>query len=111
MANFTNEDLKNGVIKGTDKSDLIEIDAPKDKKITIKAGKGNDEIDVSQYYKDLYIYAGMGSDTLSGSQGTNYLFGESGANTFEVSEKQNNIISAGKGKAIIKTSYFVLVYS
>ena len=109
MASLTQSDLKKGVLKGTDNADTISIDANvvgyKNKKITVKAGKGNDNIDVSNHHGEFYVYAGMGSDTIDAGLGQNYLYGESGVNTFKFGTNDGNtVINAGKGKAIIDFS-------
>ena len=103
MANLTEKDIKKGVLKGTDKSDDITIDSDyTGKKVTVKAGKGNDIIYASYYSGDLYAYAGIGSDAIYTGQGTNYLYGESGTNAFYINPySDKTIISAGKGKAYI----------
>ena len=94
MANLTEKDIKKGVLKGTNETDTIEIDANAvglmDKKITVKAGNGNDNVDINNHYGKFYAYAGMGSDTLSAGYGTNYLYGESGTNTFDIGNYQQN---------------------
>ena len=109
MANLTQNDLKKGVLKGTNEADIINIDANvvglMDKKITVKAGNGNDNIDITNHYGKFYAYAGMGSDTLSAGKGKNYLYGESGTNTFKFGTNDGDtVINAGKGKAIIDFS-------
>ena len=109
MTNLTEKDIKKGVLKGTNETDTIEIDANAvglmDKKITVKAGNGNDNVDINNHYGKFYVYAGMGSDTLSAGKGKNYLYGESGVNTFEFGTNDGDtVINAGKGKAIIDFS-------
>ena len=109
MANLSQNDLKKGVLKGTDSADVISIDANAvgymNKKITVKAGNGNDDVDITEHYGKFYVYAGMGSDTLGGFSGENYLYGESGVNTFKFGNNDGNtVINAGKGKAIIDFS-------
>lgn len=105
MANLTEKDIIKGVLNGTNETDTIEIDANAvtDKKITVKAGNGNDNVNIKNYYyDDLYIYAGMGSDTLTAGYGTNHLYGESGVNIFDIgNHQQDTTIYAGKGKVII----------
>ena len=80
MTNLTEKDIKKGVLKGTNEADIINIDANAvglmDKKITVKAGNGNDNIDITNHYGKFYAYAGIGSDTLSAGKGKNYLYGE-----------------------------------
>lgn len=109
MANLTEKDIKKGVLKGTGNSDIIKIDANPvgltNKKITVKAGNGSDDISVSNHYGKMYVYAGMGSDTIDTSYANNYLYGESGTNTFKIANHQHKTtIYAGKGKAIIDVS-------
>ncbi|MBR5554978.1 hypothetical protein IKU74_03085 [bacterium] len=109
MANFDELSIQGGALNATDYSDKIEVNGANilDAKLTVKAGKGDDNIDVSNYNGKLYVYAGLGSDTISASAGNNYLYGESGTNTFILDDAiQNTIISAGKGKAIIDLSAF-----
>ena len=94
MANLTQNDIKKGVINGSKDADIITIDDNhKDKKVTVKAGNGNDQIDSQFYDGDLYAYAGMGSDIIYASQGNNYLYGESGTNIFVINhDSQNTVI-------------------
>lgn len=103
MATLTQDDIKKGVINGTNEYDTITIDDNyKGKKVTVKAGSGKDVINAQFYDGDLYAYAGMGSDIIYASQGNNYLYGESGTNTFFINpDSKNTVISAGKGAAII----------
>ena len=104
MATLTQDNIKKGVINGTNQKDVIVIDGNNvsSKKLTIKAGNGDDEINAKNFDGTLYVYAGMGRDIIYASQGNNYLYGESGVNTFVVNPSRNNtVISVGKGAAII----------
>ncbi|MBR3889779.1 hypothetical protein IKJ53_04625, partial [bacterium] len=111
MANLTEKDIKNGVLKGTNKFDEITIDNNyTGKKVTVKADKGDDRVYVSDYAGDLTVYAGMGADVIATGTGKNTLYGESGTNTFEINPDATSVtISAGVGKAIIDVSSFASI--
>lgn len=98
--NLTQDNIKKGVINGTNQKDVIAIDGNNvsSKKLTIKAGNGDDEINAKNFDGTLYVYAGLGNDKIKAGKGTNYLYGESGYNVFTLAGgPQNTIISAGKG--------------
>lgn len=108
MADLGTKNIKKGVLKGTSFSDNINIDSNYNgKKVTVKASSGNDVISAEEFGGNLYAYAGLGSDTMYSNNNKNYLYGESGTNTFVIDPMSDaTTISAGKGKAIIDLTGF-----
>ena len=86
MADLNKENIKKGKVQGT---------------------KSNDNINLAGYAEKVTVYASNGSDIITSGSGKTTIYGQSGANTYNISpENTNTTIIPGVGKAYINLQYF-----
>ena len=90
MTTYTDSNVKK-TISGTNEVDYIVLDNVT-KKTTVKANAGNDTIDASMSTANMTFYAGMGSDSISTSDGKNTVYCGSGSTVVRVNTNSDTVI-------------------